>query len=97
MGVASYSCSLLPRPDLVEAGSWLATNPAVGALQMDAWVLRLVGVEGAGHFGLAGVPPAPVGRAAAGFDVGGGGYPAFRIELVEEDGLALGVNDGVEF
>ena len=28
---------------------------------------------------------------------GGGGGPGFLMELVEEDGLALGVNDGVEF
>ena len=28
---------------------------------------------------------------------GGGGGPVFRTELVVEDGLALGVKDGVEF
>ena len=28
---------------------------------------------------------------------GGGGGPVFRTELVVEDGLALGVNEGVEF
>jgi len=31
------------------------------------------------------------------FEGGGGGGPTLRTELVVEDGLALGVNDGVEF
>lgn len=55
------------------------------------------GGGGGATVGLLGPPE--LGRAAAGFEVGGGGGggPDFRIELVEEDGLALGVNDGVEF
>jgi len=54
------------------------------------------GGGGGATVGLLGPPE--VGRAAAGFEVGGGGGggPDFRIEFVEEDGLALGVNDGVE-
>jgi len=111
--VASYSCSLLPRPPwlklLVRAAGLPLTPPpplpggppggGAGGFADGCLGFAFCGGGGGGAtVGLLGCPPPPEGRAAAGFDVGGGGGggPAFRIELVEEDGLALGVNDGVE-
>ena len=111
MGVASYSCSLLPRPPwlklLVRAAGLPLTPPpplpggppggGAGGFADGCLGFAFCGGGGGGAIvGLLGCLITPMGRAAAGFDVGGGGGPAFRIELVEEDGLALGVNDGVE-
>ena len=88
VGVAPSSPAsvILPRLKLrVLLG--FATGGGGGGLAVGCLGLAFCGGGGGGAaLGLLGVT-----------EGGGGGGPGFLMELVEEDGLALGVNDGVEF
>ena len=89
MGSSAASEVIFPRLKLRVRMAGLPTGGGGGGLAVGCLGLEFCGGGGGGAtLGLLGV------AAAAG---GGGGGPGFRMELVEEDGLALGVKDGVEF